>query len=92
LILIDQTITVIIDPIADLNLTVRDAEISITGIPNAVTICVFLKAVEDLGAVVTGITDPVLIFIELVRVRDVRAVIFGATETVAISVNARAAE
>ena len=90
--MVNDVVTVIIDAIADLDLTVWDAQISITRVADAVGVCVFLDAVEHFGAVVTRITDAVLIFVELIGVRYIRAVIFGSAEPIAVCIDTRAAE
>ena len=84
MILIDEVVAIIIDTIADLNLAVRDTQITITSITDSVSIRVFLSAVEYLGAVVTSITNSVLVFVELIGVGYIWAVIFLAAEAIVI--------
>jgi hypothetical protein len=81
---VDETITVIIDPITDLRATIWRTEHSVTGVTKAVTITVCLITVRDLRAVVTDVSDPVVILVELVGVRDEGAVVIRETDGVEV--------
>ena len=89
---VDEVVTVVIDPIADLGLPIRDTDIPITGVTEEVPVEVILATVNDLWTIITSIADPIEVFVELIWVRDLWAVIICATEAIIINIEADAAK
>ena len=75
---VGEAITIVVNAIADLRVSIRNAEVPVACIAQSVVIGIVLTSVDDLRTVVTRISDTVFIFIGLIGIGHIGAVIINA--------------